>query len=541
MRILTKCENRKILHIFLIVLFSYLFLLHGIWSYSLKEPDEGRYAEIPREMLELGEYLVPHLNYLRYFEKPPLFYWVVAFSYKLFGVTEFSFRLPNAIFALLSVLSTYFFSVRLFDEKVALYSSLILLSSFGFFSMSRIVTLDMAFSTLLIMSLFSFGLYYGERKRKYLWLFYVFLGAATLAKGFASFVLLGITILIFLLSERNIGFLKGMEIKKGLTLCGLIVAPYFTYMSIKEEGFFYFFFIDQHILRYLTEKHRRAGPVYYFFPVLFGGMFPYSLIIPRTIYRLWAKKEARLLIVWTFSVFLFFSLSGSKLPPYILPIFPTLSVLIATFISQEGKKEFPYEKYAYAFLFVSIVFLLHMIHIILPQEETLKDILSRFRTFTSLVTIFFFFISLYLVVKKLTLERIFLTLLFSSIFIMLLILSSLKELDEIRTQKPIALRILSERKGDELVINYGAFDETLLFYLRSKIIIASYMGELEFGLRGAKWQAYMDEKKFVETFNSHKKVFCVANIKRMDHMVKNLKLRPNFIMCTRERCLVKNF
>ena len=96
--------KKKIIFLLIIIAISYIFFFLNLGSYSLKEPDEGRYAEIPREMVETGDYIVPHLNYVRYFEKPPLLYWMIALSYKIFGVSEWSFRLPNALFALLSAL-----------------------------------------------------------------------------------------------------------------------------------------------------------------------------------------------------------------------------------------------------------------------------------------------------------------------------------------------------------------------------------------------------------------------------------------------------
>ena len=173
-------------HIMAILLLSYLFFFHGIGDYSLKEPDEGRYAEIPREMVEMNDYTVPHLNYVRYFEKPPLFYWFVAISYKVFGVNEWSFRFPNALSAFLCVIFLYVFTRRWFNEHVAFLSSLVLMSSFGFFSMARIVTLDMLFSVWLSFSVLFFYDYYKSHKHFSLYAFYGCLGLATLAKGPAA-------------------------------------------------------------------------------------------------------------------------------------------------------------------------------------------------------------------------------------------------------------------------------------------------------------------------------------------------------------------
>src|SRR5512137_733665 len=137
---LTKQKKRLAGYIGILLVLSYVFLFSGLGSYSLKEPDEGRYAEIPREMVESGDYTVPRLNDVRYFEKPPLLYWAVSLSYKVFGISEWSFRFPNALAAALSAFCLFFFVRRWTDDFAAFLGSLVLLSSFGFFAMARIVT-----------------------------------------------------------------------------------------------------------------------------------------------------------------------------------------------------------------------------------------------------------------------------------------------------------------------------------------------------------------------------------------------------------------
>ncbi len=148
-------NSKQIMLAAVLVLLSYVFLFHGIGGYSLKEPDEGRYAEIPLEMIERGDWVVPYLNSVRYFEKPPLFYWAVAASYTIFGISEWSFRFPNALSAFLCIAVLYLALRRRFPEEEAFISSVVLLSSFGFFAMARIVTLDMFFTFLLFCALTS--------------------------------------------------------------------------------------------------------------------------------------------------------------------------------------------------------------------------------------------------------------------------------------------------------------------------------------------------------------------------------------------------
>ena len=195
-------------YLLLILVLSYFFFFFNLGKYSLKEPDEGRYAEIPREMVEQGDYLVPHFNYVRYFEKPPLLYWIVAGSYKIGGVSEWSFRLPNALAGLFCTLVVFWAGRRWYSAEAGLLSAIVLMSSFGYFASTRIVTTDLLLASLLFAAVVSCNEFFRDRRNTYLYLFYLFLALATLAKGPIAVLLVGLTILIYLYSAKDLGFLK---------------------------------------------------------------------------------------------------------------------------------------------------------------------------------------------------------------------------------------------------------------------------------------------------------------------------------------------
>ena len=253
-------RRKRVIYLLVILLFSYLLLFYNLGSYSLKEPDEGRYAEIPREMVEQGDYVVPHLNYVRYFEKPPLLYWATALSYKGFGINEWSFRLPNALAALLCVFVAYFIVSHWFCDEVGLLSSMMLLTSFGFFALAHIVTIDMLFSFLLFGCLCCFYQFRRAGRPLFLSLFFASLALAILAKGPVAFLLIAATIIIFLWSEKDLSFIRRLLSVKPVLLFCVIAAPWFVIMCLREKEFFQFFFMDQHILRFITTKHKRSGP-----------------------------------------------------------------------------------------------------------------------------------------------------------------------------------------------------------------------------------------------------------------------------------------
>jgi 4-amino-4-deoxy-L-arabinose transferase-like glycosyltransferase len=304
----------------------------------LIDPDEGRYAEIPREMLERGDLITPTLNYVKYFEKPPLLYWLNAASLKIFGVNEFGARFPSALCGLLTVLATYIIARQLYGRRTALISALILGTSAGFVLQSRIILTDMLLTFCLTAALGSFivaAAREGRRSRALPWyLFYLFCALATLAKGLIGMLFPAGIIFFYLLLSRRWRLLSEMRLVPGLLLFLAVAAPWFVAVSLRNPEFARFFFIHEHFERFTSTVHGRYQPPWFFVPVLLGTMLPWSFFIPGALSRAWRDRhhdEGRAglyLLIWTALIFLFFSKSNSKLIPYILPIFPPLAILI---------------------------------------------------------------------------------------------------------------------------------------------------------------------------------------------------------------------
>lgn len=527
-----------------ILAFSYVFLFLNLGGYSLKEPDEGRYAEIPREMVEQGQYMVPHLNYVRYFEKPPLLYWLDAASYKAFGVSEWSFRLPNALAALLCVLLTYFFVARRFSRKTAFISSLILLSSFGFFAMTRVVTIDMLFASLLFAALCCFYEFYREKKRRFLYLFYAGMALAVLAKGPVAVALMAITIVLFLLLEKRLSFLKEAVSMKGVLLFFAIAAPWFILMCMREKEFFHFFFVDQHVLRFLTTKHRRSGPIYYFVPVLLGGLFPWSIFLPRAVARVGRLKEIRLFLVWSAVVFVFFSISGSKLPPYVLPIFPALAVVLGCLFDGEWRKPVrgKGETIAYAILFLclalgSLGFLCGPDSLFknVPDAASLRgDIPGLAMAVSSAACAVLVLVSS----KRLrTFRFLFCALAGFSFTVALGLMLHVHVIDRFNTTKDLA-KAIDALDRNRMVVGYHSFDETLPFYLGRRTYLAAGTGELEMGARYPDARGFfLEDGDLVRLIETGKPIFVVTKAKRLNQLeARGLRV----IGCRDTRCLLSS-
>jgi 4-amino-4-deoxy-L-arabinose transferase-like glycosyltransferase len=317
----------------------------------LANPDEGRYAEIPREMLARGDWVTPRLNETPYFEKPPLVYWTVGLARLLFGPGEFSVRLTPALFGLAGVLLTYAAARKLYGRSAGIAAAVVLGTSLLYFVLSRILLLDMAVSVLMSATLFCFILGVrepaGARRR---WLFlglYASAALATLAKGLIGFLIPGAVMFLWLLVFNQWRRLLPMHLLAGGLVFLAIAAPWHVLAAQRNPEWAQFYFVREHWERFTTTTHDRAEPVWFFIPVILAGLFPWVGFLGGAVREAvaggWARRrenaDAWFLVVWAVFVFLFFSKSQSKLIPYVLPVFPPLAVLIGAWLArrwQEG-------------------------------------------------------------------------------------------------------------------------------------------------------------------------------------------------------------
>ena len=269
-----------------------LFLFH-LGTYGLWEPDEARYAEIAREMLASHNFIVPHLNYVPYIEKPPLLYWLTAASMQLFGINEFAARLVNAAAALIGVLATYLFALRTFDYRRALLAGAVLATSALYGVMAQVLTTDMLLTASTTLSMFAFFLQWRDGGRWW-WLCYLAAGAAVLTKGPVGAVLPLIAAVIFLWTEGEWrGATQRFHVIAGATITAAMSLPWFIAITLREPGFFDFYIVGEHFRRLLEARYSHGEPIYYYIPVIAGGFLPWSLAIPCIPWRSLERNPAR--------------------------------------------------------------------------------------------------------------------------------------------------------------------------------------------------------------------------------------------------------
>ncbi|MHA3775362.1 glycosyltransferase [Verrucomicrobiota bacterium sgz303538] len=297
---------------------------------GLNEPDEGRYAEIAREMASGSSWLVPHLNGFEHFQKPPLLYWLTATSLHVFGVNEWAARIPSALAAVGIVLLTRAIARRLWNEQRAEIATLILLSSVEFFLLARLLTPDMMltfWSTAAIASLVF-------RRR---WTFFICMGLGFLTKGPMALVVPIAAAIGWQIATRREEDRLRLPWLRGLALTLAISLSWFVVLSVSQPRLFDYFWRYELVQRFASTAHGRSKPWWFFGPVLLAGLLPWTFLLPRTAraaWQLWKKRTwaARhgLLAGWVAVPLLVLSLSGSKLPTYILPLFPAFALALAS-------------------------------------------------------------------------------------------------------------------------------------------------------------------------------------------------------------------
>jgi len=313
---------------------------------NLVRPDEGRYAEIAREMAVTGDWITPRLNGIKYFEKPPLQYWMTATAYKVFGEHEWTARLWTALTGFAGVLIVGWAGGRIFGRQAGLYAAAVLASSLIYAVIGHVNTLDMGVTFWLTLGLLAFLLaQQGEMRTRQtqlcMLLAWTGFALAFLSKGLIGLALPAATIVVYAIVERDISPWKRLYPIAGVGLMLAIVLPWTLAVSRVNPEFPHFFFVHEHFDRFLTEVHHRTAPWWYFVPILLAGMLPWTTMLGHAGLRAWrvdsgrrAFKPRRFLLLYAGVVFVFFSTSHSKLPSYILPLFPALALLLGEWLAQ---------------------------------------------------------------------------------------------------------------------------------------------------------------------------------------------------------------
>jgi 4-amino-4-deoxy-L-arabinose transferase-like glycosyltransferase len=322
----------------LLLLVIYATLWFGTLNYRHLIPsDEGRYAEMAREMLVTGDWVTPRYNGYKYFEKPPLQIWATAATFQLFGIGDWQARLWTALTGFITILAIGFTGARIYNARAGWLAAVVLASSPMWVISGHFNSLDMGLSAFLVAALCSLLLAQTSQTqsstRNWMWACWTFMALATLSKGVIGAALPAMVFVIYSISAWDWKIWTRLRLFSGLILFLVITAPWFILVAQRNPEFLEFFFIHEHLQRFTQDAHSRTGPIYYFVPLLFIGLLPWVAQLPGSIAQAWQERSRTfscgwLLSCWFLVIFVFFSISHSKLPGYIIPVFPAIALLI---------------------------------------------------------------------------------------------------------------------------------------------------------------------------------------------------------------------
>ncbi|WP_199027526.1 glycosyltransferase family 39 protein [Ralstonia sp. ASV6] len=327
--------------------------------------DEGRYAEIAREMFTTGDWVTIRYNALKYFEKPPLQMWGTALAYTLFGVGDWQARLFTALSGIAGLVFTMLAAARWWGKRTAVITGLVLVSAPMWNVGAHFNSLDMGVAGCMTMALAALLLaQYPDatrsQQRNWMWVCWASMALAVLSKGLIGVVLPGFVLVVYTLVARDWALWKRLHLVTGLIVFFGVGAPWFVLISARNPEFAWFFFVHEHFQRFTSTVHNRNAPLWYFVPLLLAGFLPWLAQLPGAARLSFARSETAangfrptlMLGLWAILIFAFFSISDSKLPGYIFPIIPALAILAALVLENTSERAWRWQLKAFLALAV---------------------------------------------------------------------------------------------------------------------------------------------------------------------------------------------
>jgi 4-amino-4-deoxy-L-arabinose transferase-like glycosyltransferase len=480
------------------LLITLLFILLwgiGLSTRSITRPDEGRYAEISREITLSHNWVTPRLNAIPYFEKPPLQYWAGAISMQVLGPTPLAARLWSALMGLLGCLLVWRAGNRLLGARAGLYGALVLGSGVYYAVLGHVNSLDMGVSVWMAASLFAF-LRAQVEDRRWMMAAWGAAAAALLSKGLMALVLPGITLVLYSLLTRDADLWKRLDPVRGLLILTAIAGPWFLLCASANPQFLQFFFIHEHVQRFMSTVHQRVEPAWYFIPILLAGLLPWTGQLWTALRRPFTPSETRafspskFLAIYVLVVLVFFSLSGSKLPSYILPAFPALALLIGGALSHQ--KTFPHSPLwlglAWAALLAFAAAVLGFPDVaaqwgIHPDVD--EDMVAAYQQFAPYILAASTALLIGTVFAQRALQqplRATVHLALAALLSTQLLLLGSDKLSDFTSSADMAQTLAPEFSAASHIYSVGTYDQTLDYYTHRTVVLVAFEDELAFGL-----------------------------------------------------------
>lgn len=503
----------------------------------LTRTDEGRYAEIPREMFRSGDWLTPRLDGFLYFEKPPLQYWATAAAYAVLGLTELAARFWTALTGLLAVVLVWFTGRRLFSREAGFASALVLATSLFWLALSRINTLDIGVSFFLAVAVCGFCL--GQRfrddrvlNRRYMLMCWAGMGLATMSKGLMGIVLPGAALVLYTAAQRDGTAWRRLHLGKGLALFLAIAAPWHVAMTLAHDSFARFYFYFEHFERFLSEEgHERYKPLWWFLPVLVGGILPWIAFAARPAVRGWRRREEpgrfdarRMLWIWTAFVFLFFSVSKSKLLGYLGPCFPTLALLAGPELVRGGRIRFRITAgitAAFGVAAVAVAFFVARLNV----PDATPEMLAGTRPWLLAGGVALVAAGAVAWRRAGEWRPAAVAVAAGWLVGLSLVLTSTVAIEPANSSRSLAAAIRPHLAGGVPFYSVDRYDQSLPFYVDRTLILVKRRGELKFGI-GQDPEAWIPTlEAFRDRWLDHRRALAILNIEQYEEWKGDLPMR----------------
>ena len=521
-----------------------LGVFYAIWigSNALFTPDEGRYSEVAREMVETGDYITPRLNGVAFLDKPVLYYWLQASAIHLFGLKEWALRFWPAFIGVLGCIVTYLTGRTLFNRRAGIFSALILATCPLYYGAAHYANLDLEVAVLISICLMSALVWIRTQRTSLLITAYVFSGLAFLTKGLIGLFFPAAIIGTWILLLGQWSLLKKLRLVTGLLIFVAITLPWYYLVQKANPQFLHFFFVDQQVSRFLTKgDFNNKTAIWFYLPIVLAGIFPWSIFVIQAVSQkiklVWQNRQQHqtelFLLLWLCIIFAFFSIPKSKTIGYILPIFPALALMIANYLdtqwNQVKSKGVAFGLVAYTILSAGIgtgalaaAHLMSVAPAMIPYLHCMA-----FVFFVSGIVIAYSLAKKKLLAKKIT------SLFVTAVVFLLVVIASTSAINE-KSIKPLALEIKPALQSGDEVVTYFKYYQDLPIYLERRITIVAdwdapdiaqndnWLREMWYGMpfqNTSEW--LIREDIFWKKWNSGKRLFVLLNNNYLDRFSKN--------------------
>ncbi len=465
---------------------------------TLVPPDEGRYAEMAREMFASGDWITTRLNGIKYFEKPPLQTWMNALTFTVFGVGDWQARLWTGLCGIFGVLMTGYAGARVYGPRVGLYAALVLGSSFYWIACSQINSLDMGLSGMMTLALCALLIAQRDaatarENRNWMLVCWAGMALAVLSKGLIGLILPGGVLVFYTLASTDWRIWTRLHLGTGLLLFFAIAAPWFVLVGLKNPEQPHFFFIHEHFDRFLLKEHKREAAWWIFLALLAAGSVPWLGVLVQSMVQATGRahvspaerfRPGLLLLVWVVFIIAFFTKSSSKLPGYVLPVFPAVALMVAHYLATASRRT----RAANAGLLVALgtaflIFVPFMTRLAKRGgEAALYQQYQPWVLAAGIVAVAGGALAL-LYARRDQHDRSVIALALAGFCATHLMLAGFEPVGAARSGVQLIPAIKAELLPTTKIYAVGMYEQSMTFYLQRPVVLVNYLDEFEFGLK----------------------------------------------------------